>query len=169
MRVALKQDTRQAWRRLREPTDEIALYVFAVVIPIVVFLQVLNLWSKAPDIVLVSTLFLGALWLWTLRALRLGVYVGELGLRIINPWKTMWVNWSEVEGFSMGYPEGHFRTDQPVLTTTSGQRIALTAIMAPQPWTRPNDDFAEQALKTLSSYLDTARANDFKLKPSTIK
>lgn len=169
MRVALKQDTRQAWRRLREPTDEIALYVFAVVIPIVVLLQVLNLWSKVPDIVLVSTLFLGALWLWTLRALRLGVYVGEQGLRIVNPGKTWRVRWSEVGDVSSGYPEGRWRTDQPVLTTTSGQRIPLTAIMAPQPWTRPNNDFAETALKTLSSYLDTARANGFRLEPSTIR
>lgn len=165
----LRRGSRRAWRRLREPTDQIGLYFAVVLVPAIFIFLIADSWSETPDIVVVTGAALGTVWIWAIRALWLGVYVGELGLRIINPWKTMWVNWSEVEGFSMGYPEGHFRTDQPVLTTTSGQRIALTAIMAPQPWTRPNDDFAEQALKTLSSYLDTARANDFKLKPSTIK
>lgn len=169
MRITIRPKSRQAWRRLREPTDRIGVYFAAILIPGVVLFVILDEWSAAPEVNLVSVLLLGALWLWTIRALWLGVYVGEQGLRIVNPGKTRWVSWSQVSGFSTGYPEGRWRTDQPVLTTTAGERIPLTAIMAPQPWTRPNNDYVEEALKTLSSYLDTARANNFRLAPSVIE
>lgn len=161
--------TRSKRIRLREPTDGIGV-ALASLIPIGLLLDTLLRHPDEPAVSKLSFLVVYlAFWFWTIRLVAIAVIVDQTGIRVVNPRRTWTARWHEIQSFSAGYPEGRFRKDQPVLTKFDGTRIPLTAIMPPQPWTRPNNTYSDEKLALLNLLLRTAVSHDGQLPEAALR
>lgn len=87
-----------------------------------------------------------AFWPWVgatagaARALAMGVWVDDDGLRVRNPWRTQRVRWSEVEmvwSHRPQQPEMGFGGLVPDLKLTDGRRVRLHPLLLVGPWSGP--------------------------------
>jgi hypothetical protein len=145
--------------RLREPTDgALVPVVIAVGAAIFVAFIVANLSAPIWLLFLASVFLAGILvvgWLF----IRIGVYVGQGGLHVVNAFRSSTVAWQDIAKFGIGFPEARLWTWSPVLETVSGERVQMMGIQAPQPWTRPKNDYAARTVALLERLLSDARIN----------
>jgi len=88
-----------------------------------------------------------------LRVTRCGVYPKDGGLRVMNPFSSEWVSWTDVVGFSLRpwgpYPAiGH-------VDLRDGRSIHIWGIEAPNPLFRPKNRSAQLLLQELEQLRPT--------------
>ncbi len=90
--------------------------------------------------------FLSGLWL-ILRAARCGVRVSEEGLKVVNPFRTDFIPWHQVAGFSIG-PWGPYPGIGWV-ELVDGRRLHVWGIEIPNPLIRPHNAGAQRVIDQL--------------------
>jgi hypothetical protein len=146
--------------RLREPTDDFLLKSLVPFALLILACGPLGGWGNVSVFVNIAAwAVLGVCGFLLIRSWRIGVYVHQNGIKICNMRLHRSCEWSEIESFSIGYPEARSWKWSPVATLTDKTRIPMIGIQAPQPWTRPSNDFAERAVAQLQSLLAIAQAN----------
>lgn len=146
--------------RLREPTDAFLLKSLVPFALLILASGPLGGWGHAPLVVsIVAWSLLTACVLLLFRSWQIGVYIRTDGIKVVNMRTRQWCAWSQIDSFSIGYPEARSWKWSPVVTLTNGSRLPMIGIQAPQPWTRPSNDFDQRAVAQLESLLAEARAN----------
>jgi hypothetical protein len=161
---------RKASRRLREPTDDFLLKTLGPFVLLVFASGPLGGWGDVPiALILAAWLVLAGCGVALVRSWRVGVYVAKEGIEIVNLRNSRWLRWTELRSLSIGFPEARFWKWSPCATLADDSRIPMIGIQAPQPWTRPKNDFDERAVAQLETLLDTAIERSGKLEDSDLE
>lgn len=146
--------------RLREPTDDFVLKTLVPLVLLILASGPISVLDETPvwlDVMI--WLGLAGLVLMLVRTWRMGIYVRRDEIEIVGVWSRDKVKWNQISEFTMGYPESRMWSWAPVAELADGTRLPMHAIQAPQPWTRPSNQFADRAVAKLDELLIKARSH----------
>lgn len=89
------------------------------------------------------------------RLARCGAYATDAGIRVVNPFRTRFVPWTDIRGFSVrraGYFPGVGNVD-----LNDGTSVRIWGIQIPNPLTRPNNASAQRLIASLNRLLAERR------------
>jgi hypothetical protein len=91
-----------------------------------------------------------------LRCARAGVHTRDDGVSIVNPRRTINLQWSDIQRFVVG-PKGFFPRIA-IAELRDSRKIGIFGIQGPNPATRPGDGSAESLVDSLNERLDREHA-----------
>lgn len=145
--------------RLREPTDDFLLKALGPFVLLILASGPIGGWGEVPfAITVLGWTCVFALAAMLVRSWKVGVYVSVDGIEITGYASRRRVPWKEISEFARSCPEARFWKWAPVAVLNDGSRIPMNAIQAPQPWTRPANQFDTLAVAKLEELLARARA-----------
>jgi hypothetical protein len=95
-----------------------------------------------------------AVWFVGFRYAGAGVFAGPRDVIIRNSWRSVRLEWSEIERFSVD-PAGPWT--QGYVHTRDGRSIPITGIQGQMPGLFPNSRWADDPIDALNRRLDEAR------------
>jgi hypothetical protein len=97
-------------------------------------------------------------WFFVIRLPRTGAYVESDGLRIVNPLRTLNIDWAEIVSFELGWSSQYGIRGVGLVNLAGGRVVPIFGIQKPNPIFRPKNSSAQDLIAELNDVLAEVRA-----------